>query len=125
MLAFINAVGAYLRERADWVVILAGMALILSFIEMRLRSLFASHEVRESNLHASAQLVAESASGATRVISGHIDELRAKTAATDLTVADQGRKVESLAYRVEEIDKRLARAAGAVPRTHRREGDPQ
>jgi len=123
-LGFINAVGGFLRERADWVVILVGTALILLFIELRLRSivgaLFAQHEKRESELHASSTLVAEAAAGTAREAARHIEELRVETNALRLDINNLTVLVKAHDAKIASMETRLLRASLAVPRR----GDP-
>ena len=115
MIAFINALSSFLRERADWIAILGGVALILIFIETRLRSLFASHEVTEQRLHAETGLLADAASAAARVAGGHIDVLRADLAEQRADLANINVLVKMHDQRLGALSERLMIAALRVP----------
>ena len=121
MIGLINATLSFLRERADWIVILVGVALILSFIEVRLRALFSVHELTEQRLHAETGLLAESATGAARVAAGHIDTLRADLAEQRMDLANITVAVKMHDQRLGALTERLMVAALRVPTPRRDE----
>ena len=121
MIAFINATMSFLREKADWIVILGGVGLILTFIEVRLRALFSIHELTEQRLHAETGLLAESATGAARVAAGHIDTLRADLAEQRMDLANITVAVKMHDQRLGALTERLMVAALRVPTPRRDE----
>lgn len=106
-------------DHYDAFAVLGVGVLLLGFIELRLRSLFARHEVREERLHASAQLVAEGA--AARVLDNirQIEGLRVETSAIRLDLANLSELVRVHETRLSDAELRILRAAVAVPRAIR------
>jgi hypothetical protein len=118
-LGFIHAVAEFLRERADWVVILLGMLAILSFIEVRLTALFLRHEKREEQMHAASALMGETASAIAKDAHRKIEELRASTATVQDRAVDLASQVRMHDKRLGAVEERLMRAALLVPSPRR------
>lgn len=95
--------------------------LLLAFVEMRLRSLFARHEVREEKMHAASALLADAAAAVSREASRHVAELRLEATAIRLDVANLSELLRGHEARLVAAEQRLTRAAMVVPR--RPDGD--
>lgn len=96
--------------------------LTLVFIELRLRALFARHEVKEEKLHATSQLVSDAAAATAREATRHINEIRIEVAAQRINVANLGELLRDQEGRLGAVETRLMRAALAVPHPSIREG---
>lgn len=99
------------------------IAVILSFIEIRLRALFARHEAREERMHATSQLAAEGAVAAAHAAKRTVEELRVEIAAQRLNLANMAELLRDQEGRLVAVEMKLVRASVAVPHHHRREGD--
>jgi hypothetical protein len=116
MMAFIQAISGFSREHMDAVLSLVGIGIVLVFIEVRLRALFARHEVKEEKMHASAVLLADTAAATAREAGRHIDELRLEANALRLDISNVSELVRSHEVRLAEVEMRILRASIAVPR---------
>jgi hypothetical protein len=107
---------------ADALAVFTVGAFLLVFIEVRLRALFARHELRETKMHAESAMMADVAAATAREAVRHIEELRAETSAIRLDVNNLSELIRLHETRISEAETKLIRAAVAVPRM-RREGD--
>jgi hypothetical protein len=95
----------------------AGVALVVAliFIEVRLRALFARHEKREEQLHASSALMADAAAALAREAARRIEELRIEAAGAKLDIENLGQLLKLHDGRLKAIEERLLRAALLIP----------
>jgi hypothetical protein len=119
MMAFVTALSNFSREHLDAVASLLGIALVLAFIELRLRALFARHEVKEEKMHASAVLLADTAAATAREAGRHIEEIRLEANALRLDINNLSELVRVHEAKLVDIDMRILRASLTVPHPRR------
>lgn len=108
-------------DHYDAFAVLGVAVLMLAFVEMRLRALFARHEIREEKMHATSTLLADAAAATAREASRHIAELRSEVNDARLDIENVGAMVKMHDGRLGAIEERLMRAALMVPRPRREE----
>ncbi len=105
-----------MSQHADVFLVLGALAVILAFIEVRLRALFLRHETREERMHADSQLRADGAAAAAKENARHIHELRVDVTEQRIDLGNLGEMVRLQGSRLEAVETRVGRAAMTVPR---------
>ena len=108
-------------DHYDAFAVLGVALLMLMFVEMRLRSLFARHEIREERMVAGAVLASEGAISRVAENVRHIEELRSNVGDARLDIENIGAMVKMHDGRLGAIEERLMRAALLVPHPRREE----
>jgi hypothetical protein len=102
-------------ERADWVIILVGVAAILVFIDLRLAKLFQRHELTERRMYAELALTSDGAAAGAREASRDLRDVRGRLESHGSAVASLQADVKMHDKRLGAVEERLMRAALTVP----------